>query len=158
MRARTAFALGALSVIALFALPANAKGPVVKLVVSGPDLAQPVEVTDADAIDVVVYGATFIERDSGPQSRGTNSPVSPYQVQFYVDVPRRGVQMMYVVYFVWDNAERRGLVYFPGPSDAWYRRNVGTVALPTAGQWFYATEDWGRAVQRAIFANNDPFA
>jgi hypothetical protein len=158
MKRRSVFAFGVLSVIALFASPADAKGPVVKLVVSGPDLAQPVEVTDPEAIDVIVYGATFIDRDRGPQNRSSSSPVDPYQVQFYVDLPEQGVKMMYVVYFVWDSSARRGLVYFPGPSDAWFRRNVGTVALPTAGQWFYATEVWGRAVQRAIFAHNDPFA
>ena len=66
--------------------------------------------------------------------------------------------MMYVVYFAWDSTERRGLVYFPGPNDAWYRRNVGTVALPTSGKWYYATEEWGRAVRTRIFAHNDLFA
>ncbi len=158
MSFRSILALSVLSVSSLFTAPASAKGPVVKLVVSGPDLAQPIEVTDPEALDVVVYGATFIERDRSPQNRSTASPVSPYQIQFFVDLQEQGVKMMYVVYFVWDNSERRGLVYFPGPSDAWYRRNVGTVALPTAGQWFYATEVWGRAIQRAIYAHNDPFA
>ena len=50
---------------------AEAKGPVVKLVVSGPDLAQAIEVTDAEAIDVVIYGATFIDRERGPQNRAS---------------------------------------------------------------------------------------
>ena len=77
MRRRRFFALSILFIVALFAAPARAKGPVVKLVVSGPDLAQPVEVTDADAIDVIVYGATFIDRERGPQNRSSSSPVSP---------------------------------------------------------------------------------
>jgi hypothetical protein len=141
-----------------FALPIGAKGPVVKLVLSGPDLVEPVEITDADPIDVIVYGATFADRARGPQNRRSSSPVAPYEIQFYVDLPREGVRMMYVVYFVWDSAERRGLVYFPGPSDAWYRKNVSTVALPTAGHWFHATDTWGRAIQRAIFAHNHPIA
>jgi hypothetical protein len=159
MKRRFVFALSVLSVFGLFSGPVNAKGPVVKLVVSGPDLPEPIEVTDPDAIDVVVYGATFIERDLGPQTRASASPVNPYEIRFFVDLPQGGgVKMMYVVYFVWDNAERRGLVYFPGPSDAWYRRNVGTVALPTAGQWYYATEVWGRAVRHAIYEHNNPFA
>jgi hypothetical protein len=158
MKRRFVLALSVVAAFGLLSSSASAKGPVVKLVISGPDLAEPIEVTDRDALDVVVYGATFIERDRGPQNRSSASPVSPYQIQFFVDLQQDGVKMMYVVYFVWDSSERRGLVYFPGPSDAWYRRNVGTVALPTAGQWFYATEAWGRAVQRAIFANNDPFA
>ncbi len=125
----------------------------------GPDLARPIEVTDSDAVDVVVYGATFVDGARGPQARTSATPVNPYQIQFFVDLPQgQGVKMMYVVYFVWDNAQRRGLVYFPGPSDAWYRRNTSTVGLPMAGQWYYATEPWGRALQRAIYAHNDPAA
>jgi hypothetical protein len=156
MRRRFFYAL--VFVVISFTLPIGAKGPVVKLVLSGPDLVEPVEITDPDAIDVIVYGATFVDHERGPQDRRSSSPIAPYEIQFYVDVPRQGVRMMYVVYFVWDNAERRGLVYFPGPSDAWYRKNMSTVALPTAGHWFYASDTWGRAIQRAIFDHNDPLA
>lgn len=138
--------------------PALAKGPVVKIVVSGPALAEPVEITSPEAIDVHVYGATFIDRELGPQEWGSTSPVPPYMIQFHVELPRDGVRMMYVVYFAWDYRERRGLVYFPGPRDAWYTLNMSTVALPTSGKWFYATERWGSAVEQALFAHNDPLA
>jgi hypothetical protein len=30
------------------------------------------------------------------------------------------------------------------------------VALPFEGEWYYTTETWGQAVQRAIFTHNDP--
>src|SRR5688572_7334451 len=89
-----------LSVLVLLAAPVNAKGPVVKLVVSGPDLRAPIEVTDPEAINADIYGANFIDRQRGPHEPNVGGPVSPYQIQFYVDLPRQeGVQMMYVVYF-----------------------------------------------------------
>jgi hypothetical protein len=158
MRRRICRSLALVALLVVAAAPAVAKGPVVKIVLSGPDLAEPVEITAPDAIDVHVWGATFIDRELGPQEWVSASPVPPYMIQFHVELPRDGVRMMYVVYFAWDYRERRGLVYFPGPRDAWYTLNMSTVALPTSGKWFYATEEWGSAVERALFAHNDPLA
>jgi hypothetical protein len=140
-----------------FAVSANAKGPVVKLVVAGPDLVEPIEITDPEAIDVDVYGATFVDREAGPIEEVPTTPVPPYVVQFYDALtPDDDVQMKYVVYYVYDWAERRARVYFPGRHDAWWRHNVFTVAHQFEGEWYYTTESWGRAVQEAIFDHNDP--
>jgi len=136
---------------------ASAKGPVVKLVVTGPDLIEPIEITNPDAINVQVYGATYIDRALGPIDDVPASPVPPYRVQFYVSIPPDDeIQMKYVVYYTWDQAQRRARVYFPGPNDAWWRHNVFTVALPFQGDWYWTTETWGQAVLSAIFEYNDP--
>jgi hypothetical protein len=135
----------------MLAAPVGAKGPVVKLVVTGPDLSSPIEITDPDAIDVNIYGATFADREGSKIENVPASPVPPYQVRFYVAMDSDDdIQMKYVVYYVWDSAERRARIYFPG------RHNVFTVALPYEGAWYHATESWGRAVQEAIFEHNDP--
>jgi hypothetical protein len=139
-----------------FSMPANAKGPVVKLVVTGPDLIEPIEITDPAAIDVQVYGATFIDRQSDPIEDVPATPIPPYRVQFYVALGPDDVQMKYVVYYAWDSAKRSARVYFPGRHDPWWRHNVFTVALPFEGEWYYTTETWGQAVQTAIFDYNDP--
>jgi hypothetical protein len=141
----------------MLAAPVGAKGPVVKLVVTGPDLSSPIEITDPDAIDVNIYGATFADREGSKIENVPASPVPPYQVRFYVAMDSDDdIQMKYVVYYVWDSAERRARIYFPGRHDAWWRHNVFTVALPFEGAWYHATESWGRAVQEAIFEHNSP--
>jgi hypothetical protein len=140
-----------------FSLSANAKGPVVKLVVTGPDLRAPIEITDPDAIDVQVYGATFVDRQSGPIKDVPATPIPSYRVQFYVALaPDDDVQMKYVVYYAWDSAKGSARVYFPGRHDPWWRHNVFTVALPLEGEWYHTTDRWGQAVQKAIFDHNDP--
>jgi hypothetical protein len=149
------FACAALLFVAV--APATAKGPVIKLVISGPDLLAPIEVTDSEAIDVNLYGATYVNHELNPIEDVPVTPVPPYVVHFYVSsASDDDVQMKYVVYFVWDSSEHRARVYFPGRHDAWWRHNVFTVALPLEGAWYYTTESWGRAVQQAIFAHNDP--
>jgi len=140
----------------LFTAPATAKGPVVKLLISGPDLLEPIEVIDFEAIDINLYGATFVDRALDRIEDVPVTPVPPYLIQFYEAMAPDDVQMRYVVYFAWDSSTHRARVYFPGRHEAWWRHNVFTVALPLEGAWYYTTESWGRAVHEAILAHNDP--
>jgi hypothetical protein len=96
-------------VVISFTLPIGAKGPVVKLVLSGPDLVEPVEITDPDAIDVIVYGATFVDHERGPQDRRSSSPIAPYEIQFYVDVPRQGVTLSAAASCIFRDRATRGI-------------------------------------------------
>jgi hypothetical protein len=80
MRHLVAVVVAQVALTLAFAVPAYAKGPVVKLVLTGADLLVPVDVSEPDAINVIVYGAT-----------------APYMIQFHIELPSDEVRMMYVV-------------------------------------------------------------
>jgi hypothetical protein len=135
-----------------------AKGRTVALVVTGPDLPEPVAVTDPAAVHghASVYLANFIDRERGPVEDVPSTPVPPYRIMFHVAYGQDDVRMKYVVYFAWDRAERRGRVYFPGRADPWWQHNAFTILLPFEGQWYYAAEGWGQAVYDAISRDTHP--
>jgi hypothetical protein len=136
--------------IAAFVSPLLAKGPTVKLAISGPGLQEELTVTDPDAIAASVYGGEFIELHKGAVP--APSPDLPrYTVQFYVEPPHREVRMMYVVEYVWDSAANRALLRLPGPGDDWYGLNASTILRSGAnGKWFNASNRWGQAIRRAL--------
>lgn len=122
-------AIGALllvaAVIAIIAGPLLAKGSTVKLTISGPGLADPVTLTNQEAVSANVWAGDFVDWNAGPAKTPSDAP--RYTVQFYVAPPRSEVKMMYVVDYVWDTGVRRALVRFPGRGDEWYRLNVSTI-------------------------------
>jgi hypothetical protein len=127
-----------------------AKGPTVKLAISGPGLADVLTVTDRKAIEATVWGGEFIDRQNG--SVPEPPPGLPrYTIQFYVEPPRREVRMMYVVEYVWDPTSNRAIVHLPGRADTWYWLNVSTILRDGAdGKWFYASTAWGAAIRRVL--------
>ncbi len=127
-----------------------AKGPTVKLAISGPGLPDVLTVTDRKAIEATVWGGEFIDRRKG--SVPEPPPGLPrYTIQFYVEPPRREVRMMYVVEYVWDPTSNRAIVHLPGRADKWYWLNVSTILRDGAdGQWFYASTAWGAAIRSVL--------
>jgi hypothetical protein len=128
----------------------------VKLVVSGPGIAKPIESTDPDAIAANVFGGNFLTTIVDAPD-----PYWPrYRVAFHINSRERGVFLAYVVLYVWNPLAREGFVYLPGRGDADYRLNSGTIIRDGSdspgqqpardGYWHHATADWSRAVNRAI--------
>lgn len=149
--ARTNAVSLAISLLSLMlATPALAKGPTVKLTITGPGIAQPIELTHKDAIAPGVWSGNFMDQ----QGRMTEAPASDlprYTVQFHVKLPRtEEVRMMYVVYYVWDVESDRALVQIPGVSDTWYRLNVSTISRCCQGRWFHASTPWAEAIRAAL--------
>ena len=135
----------------LCASPPLPQGPVVKIRAERP-VPRRNRVDHGPEAIASTFTGPLASTATRPQQWVSASPVPPYMIQFHVELPRDGVRMMYVVYFAWDYRERRASSDFPGPRDAWYTLNMSTVALPTSGKWFYATEEWGSAVEPALFA------
>jgi hypothetical protein len=129
---------------------ALAKGKTVMLTISGPGIPRPIELTDADAISASAWGNDFFDATSGPVT--APAPAIPrYVVRFHVQPPRRrNVEMKYAVYFVWDRRSGRTMVYLPEPRDELYRLNSAMIREGQEGNWYLASEKWGRAVRAAL--------
>jgi hypothetical protein len=134
----------------LASIPAFAKGPTVKLTITGPGLPEPIELTDEDAVSAGVWSGTFMVRERG-MADAPASELPRYTVQFHVKLPRTDeVRMMYVVYYVWDAVTRRALVQIPAVEDQWYPLNVSTIGRCCQGRWFYAADRWGETIKAAL--------
>ncbi len=134
--------------VAAFVTVLEAKGPTVKLVVTGPGLPNAVEVTSANALAASVWGGEFIGRPSA-----TPPAMLPrYIVAFHVRLPRdQGVKMMYVVQYVRDPFSGRGFVYLPARDDEWGHVNRSTIGRDGQdGRWHSAERKWSEAVAMAL--------
>ncbi len=124
-----------------------AKGETVRLSITGPDLTEPLVVTDAAAL-VHVWSNGFI----GPVSGAPDTSLPRYQVSFHV-LPARSttVRVMYVVHFVVDPHTNEGFVYLPGRGEDGYRLNVSTMLRETDdGRWHRAPQAWSRAISARL--------
>ena len=143
-------ALVTLGVGVSLVMPVRAKGPTVKLTVTGPGLDQPLEITEPGAIAANVWHGNFINWQEGPALEPAQS-FPRYMIQFHVVPPRSEVKMMYVVYCVWDEGAGRVLVYLPGRGEDWYRLNVSTILRSGQdGKWHYASDEWSLAIRSAL--------
>jgi hypothetical protein len=139
-----------LTMTAGLVLPALAKGPTVKLAISGPDLPGELMVTDPKALEASVYGGEFIESQKGAVP-APSADLPRYTIQFYVQPPHRETRMMYVVDYVWDPLSNRALVHLPGRGDRWSSLNMSTILRSGQdGKWFYASQQWGASIRSAL--------
>lgn len=143
---------------ALFVLLATprltpAKGATVKIIISGPDLPAPLEITDQRILDVSnVWLGQFLDASHG-------SPEKPpqrlsYELTFYVKLREDDLRLMYVAYYYPDpSSTEQGLIYLPGKREPWYYLNVGTILREKQdGRWNYASPAW-EALVKPVIAN-----
>ncbi len=130
--------------------PAAAKGPTVRITISGGALTSPIEVTDSRILDSSnVWAGEFLDRSA-------RSPKEPprglrrYEVSFYVKLGGDGVTKMYVLYYSPNPATHPGLIYLPGKGEPWYSRNVRTILRGSEGQWHYASPAWEHLIRPVL--------
>jgi hypothetical protein len=124
----------------------DAKGPTVRLTITGPGLLQPLDVTDPDAL-VHVWSAGFI----GAVTVAPAASLPRYLVSFHVQPPRSNVKVMYAVRYVVDPQTRAGFVYLPGRGEEGYRLNVSTILRETDdGRWHHAPAAWSQAISSRL--------
>jgi len=136
-----------LAVTVAFAGILDAKGPTVKLTVTGPALSQPLDITDSRVLmSSQVFAGAFL-------SGGSSAPdasLPRYRVSFHVELPKwmnAGVQVKYVVLYVKDSRTGRGFVYLPGRGEDGYWLNVGTIMRDGQdGRWHSAGSEWASAL------------
>ena len=147
MRFRTACL--ALVVLAMTLTSAvEAKGPTVKLTVTGPPLSNPIDITTPRAVSATVYGGEFI----GAVATEPPTVLPRYTVSFHVQLPReQGVRVMYVVYYARDPLTGHGFVYLPARGEEWGRLNSSTISRDGQdGRWHHATQSWSDALAASL--------
>jgi hypothetical protein len=135
-----------LAIAAGFAARVDAKGPTVRLTITGPGLLQPLDVTDPHAL-VHVWSTGFI----GPITVEPAASLPRYLVSFHVQPPRSNVKVMYAVRYVVDPQTRKGFVYLPGRGEEGYGLNVSTILREADdGRWHHAPAAWSRAISSRL--------
>lgn len=141
-----------------------AKGKTTKIVIDGPDLSKPIEITDPDVLARFNVWAglgtsstrqvananspNFIVDWSRGQTTRPSEAFQKYQVTFYTE--RQRERPSYVVYYVVAPNANRGFVYLPGPSDKWWQLNTFSIFRGCEGNWFSASGPWDNVARPLI--------
>ena len=126
----------------------DAKGPTVKLTITGPGLAAPVEIVEPAILDASnVFGGSFLG-ETLQAAPPVETPI--YTVSFHVQSPewmRRPVKAMYAVSVARDTRTGALWLYLPGRGEAGYALNVGTILRDGQdGHWHRPPLAWASAI------------
>lgn len=163
-------ALLVVMIAAGFSTALAGKGTTSRIVISGDNLVNPIEIRDAAIVQkfqiwtgpgtsscngagrCVEGGEGFIVDWSAGAVPARPSGLHQYQVSFFVEDERLPEQpklerLAYVVLYEYDAARSQGFVYLPGKSDPWHELNWGSIyRRGLEGNWFRATRAWQDAV------------
>ena len=150
--------LGLALIMFLSAAPSRvlAKGATTKVVIAGPGLSKPIEITDREILanfNIWTGPGTFSTRPgfnaNAPRfiinwSKGSviNVPnaLEKYRVSFYSE--GLSERPIYVVYYAIAHNSEPGYVYLPGKDEEWWRVNVRSIMRGVEGKWFHAWSTW----------------
>ena len=141
-----------IAVALLVSIGLEAKGTTVKLTVTGPGLAAPVEIVERAILDQSnVWDGSFI---GDTLEAAPLAPPPRYTVTFDVQLPawqRAGVKRMYTVSVARD-ARSGGLVlYLPGRGEPGYGLNAGTMLRDSQdGRWHRPPAAWASLVAKYL--------
>lgn len=122
-----------------------AKGETVRIVISGGDLAAPIEIAGPSASPFQVWSNLNID-----WSRETAKPSEGLRVYDLAFVTTRTGRSTYVVRYAIDPTTKHGYVYLPGASDPAYKDNVWMIYRGTEGNWLHASSEWEKLVNPLI--------
>ncbi len=150
---KTLFAapLAVLLILLGMARAASAKGPTVKITISGGGLTSVFEVTDPRILSSSnVWVGRFLDGSRGSVKEPPRG-LRPYEVSFYVKLADDDVRKMYVVYYYPNPSKEQGYIYLPGKGETWYSLNVGTIDRDGQdGKWNYASPAWENLIKLVI--------
>jgi hypothetical protein len=131
----------------------SAKGPTVRLLITGGGLPEPIAIIDATVLSASnVFGDAFL--GSLTSEKAINPSWPRYVVSFFVEPPawmQLGVREMYVVHYVKHPQTGEGFVYLPGAGEEWYRLNVRTIERNgLEGNWLHASPVWASALNAVL--------
>ena len=127
-----------------------AKGPTLKVVISGDDLSTPIEITDRGRLadfNIWTGPGTSPSKEDGFIANWSSAVAAPsnslkrYLVSFYANHHGDG-GADYVIIYAYDPAGRTGYVYLPGRGEEEYARNTFSIYRRVEGNWFLARNAW----------------
>jgi hypothetical protein len=128
----------------------EAKGPTVRLTVSGAGLTRQIEITDPALLGMSnVYEGAFL---GAPVDPAPDVRTPSYTVSFEVARPRGGgVRTMYAVRVARDAHSGALWLYLPARGEAGYRLNVGTILRDGQdGYWHEPNAAWSGALAQYL--------
>lgn len=144
--------------------PLLAKGPTLKIVIQGADLATPIEIRDTKVLSSFAVWSGLGTYSNKPGfdpttpsfvidwSQGATPEPSEsaprHEVLFYAARPNE--RLVYAVSYVFDAVKGEGYVYLPGKSDENYKLNVHTIVRHVEGKWFHSWSKWDSIAQQLI--------
>jgi hypothetical protein len=141
-----------IALLALLATPcrAPAKAATTKIIISGPDLPTPLEITDDQILNLSnVWSGQFLDNSHGhPEKRPERLP---YELSFYVKLGEDDLRLMYVAYYYPEPSAKQGQIYLPGHREPWYYLNTGAIVREGQdGRWNYASSAWEALIKPLI--------
>jgi hypothetical protein len=134
----------------------SSKAVLSKLFICGGKLSQPVEVTDSKLLQLSNpwFGAFIQAWDEVHHERTAGPPKTAprYEISFYSTFSsKEPARIIYVAYYAFDPAAKRGFIYLPGNQEQWYYTNVGSIGRPNQdGRWNLANPFWCDQVNSII--------
>jgi hypothetical protein len=161
MRRLVYAASGALLLVFWPAGTTAAKGPTVRITISGAALTEALEVTSPNALVNLWTGTRgarswfdFPKPFIGDVAGAPDASLPRYIVSFYVKTPANSpearVVKLLVVRYVPDPQAGTGYIYLPGRSDT-DMANEG-IARPGDGKWNHASAEWSAAINARLAA------
>ncbi len=143
--------LAVLLMITVTGPPAAAKGPTVKITISGGELTSPIEITDPRILDNSnVWAGEFLDR-AAPSPKEPPRGLGRYEVSFYVKFGEDDdAEKVYVLYYSPSPSTQPGLIYLPGKGELWYSRNVRTILRGSEGKWHYVSPAWEHLIRPVL--------
>ena len=129
---------------------APAKAATFKIIISGPDLPAPLEITDDQILNLSnVWSGQFLDNSHGHPEKPPER--LPYELSFYVKLNEDDLRLMYVVYYYPEPSMKQGQIYLPGHREPWYYLNTGTIIRAGQdGRWNYAAPAWEAMIKPVI--------
>lgn len=138
-----------ISVISVYA-----KGPANMITIAGPELEEPLEITDQDILNRFdPWSGQFIGTSGALEWPPDMGLREPYLVFFHVEDNQGEMIPRYIFYYYPDPAGGLGTIYLPGSGEPYYRINVGTIIRDEVdGRWFKAMPTWDTTFQELMLA------
>ena len=128
----------------------EAKGPTVKLTLTGPGLAAPIEIVDPAILEASnIFAGSFLGETVNAAPPVTE-PI--YTVSFDVQPPQnKPVRTAYAVSVARDPRTGTWWLYLPGRGEAGYGLNVGSILRDGQdGHWHRPPHAWASALARYL--------
>jgi hypothetical protein len=141
--------IGAAAALAL-AVPIYAKAPLQRITISGGGLAEPIIVTDQEALALSnPWHGTIANWSADVAPPPDDRPA--YEITLHARLRGPEVKPIYQLRYVKGDRGAPGSVYLPGRGEACYRQNVSIIYREGHdGHWHVATAAWEAAIQRAL--------
>lgn len=134
----------------VFSVGLDAKGPTVKLTLTGPGLAAPIEILEPAILEASnIFAGSFV----GEPMTVTPAIEPPiYTLTFDLQPPQsKPVRTAYAVSVARDARTGALWIYLPGRGDAGYALNVGTILRDGQdGHWHRPPQAWASGIAKYL--------